>query len=124
MKKISKIILGIITLLPLLSLIAALYSIFGFLKDSLGMEVVIKGKELSPYDFFHFLLPFIVSIIITSLLSLILMIYYIIHAVNNNAIKQEERIAWILIFIFINIPSFPVYWYLRIWNEKAETEGA
>jgi len=46
------------------------------------------------------------------------LIFYIIHAINNKAIDSNERIIWILIFIFAGMIGFPVYWFMRIWQTK------
>jgi hypothetical protein len=49
-------------------------------------------------------------------LSAGLLIYFIIHVINNKTIDSTERIIRILVFIFAGMVGFPVYWYMRIWK--------
>lgn len=51
------------------------------------------------------------------LFSFGLLIYYIIHVVNNKMIDSNERLIGILVFIFANMIGFPIYWYMRIWRK-------
>lgn len=55
---------------------------------------------------------------LTVFLSLGLTVFYIFHVVKNEAIKNDMRIAWIVMFFFIGIFSQPVYWYLNIWRDQ------
>jgi len=66
------------------------------------------------------MLDHIVWIVVVALLmgfsSLAMLIYFIVHAINNTAIDSSERLVWILVFIFAGIIGGPVYWYMRIWK--------
>jgi TM2 domain-containing membrane protein YozV len=64
----------------------------------------------------------LVPIIITGFISFGLLIFYIIHAVSNKSINTTEQLIWILVFIFVSTIGFPVYWVLRIWNEKEKLD--
>ena len=55
--------------------------------------------------------------ILMGLSMLGLLIYFIIHVINNKWVDGTERIVWVLVFIFAGMIGFPVYWYMRIWNE-------
>ena len=58
----------------------------------------------------------VAAIILLAMCSLGLLVYFIIHSINNKAIDSTERIIWVLIFIFAGMIGFPVYWYMRIWK--------
>jgi hypothetical protein len=48
-------------------------------------------------------------------------IFFLIHAINNKAIDSNERLVWILVFIFASVFSFPIYWYMRIFKTTSST---
>lgn len=117
MTKNQKIVLGIFTILPFVGFILAIFAfISAFTFISTTFDPVTTGA-------FHtaFIGVFIL-IGLLSLLSLGLLIYYIIHAINNKNLKNEERIMWILLFIFIANIAFIIYWIMRIWNDKTSIE--
>ena len=61
--------------------------------------------------------------VLLGMVSLGVKIYFIILAVNNMAIDGTERLVWILIFVFAGLIGYPIYWYMRIWNNSV-TEGS
>lgn len=112
MTKGQKIFIGILSFLPLLFIVIFIIA-FAFL-----MRDVIKETGPDAASFATGFIPFFILIALSSLLSFALLIYYIIHAVNNMNISGNERIVWILLFVFAGVIAFPIYWYMRIWNEK------
>jgi len=115
----AKIGLGIITLLPIICI--GLYIIFfiqTFFSIARFSSAHDPSQNLSPDFFFTNFFGIIVFAMLSGLLSLGLMIYYIVHAINNKTIDSNERLIWILIFIFAGMIGFPVYWYMRIWKTK------
>ena len=58
----------------------------------------------------------VAAIILLAVCSLFLLVYFIVHSINNKTIDSTERIVWVLIFIFAGMIGFPVYWYMRIWK--------
>ena len=110
----QKVILGIFTAIPFLLLPYILFEIFSFVID------LAAHHENDP-DLSHVLMgifAFIFPIILLSITSLGLLVMYIIHASGNKSMDSTERIIWILIFIFFGVVAFPIYWILRIWNDK------
>ncbi|MBC7848327.1 MAG: hypothetical protein H7Y31_01260 [Chitinophagaceae bacterium] len=59
----------------------------------------------------------VITSILLGLLSLATLVYFLVHAINNQKLNRDERIIWVLVFIFVGFLCFPVYWYMRIWNE-------
>lgn len=111
----SKIFLGILTILPLI--IITIY-ISAFLSSFMStVQATAHGNnQAMPEEFFKNIIGLIVLAMAAALISLGLLIYYIIHAVNNKNIDSNERLIWILIFIFAGMIGFPIYWYMRIWK--------
>jgi hypothetical protein len=117
MNKSKKIWIGFLSFLPLLLGIAALvYMFVGFLPTLIRMEEE-GAADAMPLTVLSQMMPFVLLIVISALLHMGLLIYFIIHAVNNKHVKQEERIIWVLVFIFVSSIAFPVYWAIRIWPD-------
>jgi Phospholipase_D-nuclease N-terminal len=62
--------------------------------------------------------PFLVSLFVVAMLHIGLMVYYIVHVIRNTAIRETERIIWILLFIFLSTLSFIIYFFMRIVPEE------
>lgn len=118
MTKSKKIWIGILAFLPLLfSAILLIYMFTAFLPTLLELDQYEHG-DIPPALFFSRFMPFILLCIFLGILHLGLMIYFIIHAINNQRVKSEERIIWVLVFIFTSSIGFPIYWGIRIWPEE------
>jgi hypothetical protein len=111
MTKNQKIFIGILSFLPIIFILICITAMIFVMRD-----LMLHGAP-DPTVFAGFA-PFFVLMALSSLLSFALLIYYIIHAVNNTNISSNERIVWILVFIFAGVIGFPIYWYMRIWKEK------
>ena len=117
MSRSKKVIIGILAFLPLVS--AAVFMIYFFatlFPEILRMEQ--EHGDVPPEFFFGNMMGFIASVIILVFVQLALMIYFIIHTINNKRVKNEERIIWVLLFIFVSTIAYPIYWGIRIWPEE------
>lgn len=117
MSRSKKVIIGILAFLPLVS--AAVFLIYFFatlFPEILRMEQ--EHGDVPPDFFFGNMMGFIASVIILVFVQLALMIYFIIHTINNKRVKNEERIIWVLLFIFVSTIAYPIYWGIRIWPEE------
>ena len=74
--------------------------------------------DVTPEFFFSNMMGFIAWVIALVFVQLGLMIFFIIHAMNNKRVKNEERIIWVLVFIFAGAIGFSIYWGIRIWPEE------
>ncbi len=113
----SKILLGIITFLPIvltgLILSAALTLVFQEVSSGTHLQ------EADPAFLFGNVFYIIGLASIIGLLSVGLMIFYIIHVLNNKAIDKTLQVVWILILIFTSGIGTMVYWYMNIWRDPA-----
>lgn len=113
MSKNRKLILGLLSILPIIMMFiyfVVLFSNFFYFFPQL------HNSGEFPSEFFRHFLGILVIILLMTFLHIGLLIYYIIHLVNNNSIDPTERIVWILIFVFAGMVGFPIYWYMRIWK--------
>jgi ATP-dependent Zn protease len=54
--------------------------------------------------------------LITMLLIMGLMPFYIILAVKSDRLDQTMRIVWVVLICMLGMFAMPVYWYLYIWR--------
>lgn len=57
-----------------------------------------------------------------SVLNLMLLVGFVIHACRNSQIQLREMIQWIVLFVILSFVTIPVYWYLHIW--RSNDDGA
>ena len=113
MTKGHKIILGIFTFLPFILLVLYFGTIVLLVRDAL----VYRDEDM-PFPIVGDVLWLVIMALLAGLLSFGLMIYYIIHAINNPQVDNNEKIVWVLLFVLVNVVSFPIYWYMRIWKRQ------
>ena len=113
----TKILIGILTFLPLLFIPYIVFQIFTFVMATLSNDSM--GIDPQPEVILAAVFSLIFPILLLSLLSLALFIFYIVHAANNKNTETAERIIWILLFIFVGFIVFPVYFFMRIWNDSS-----
>jgi len=109
--------IGIFSFLPFLLFVFYLVSMISFF-IYFFKDVAVNGQRPEDMIFSNIadMAGIIVTMVLLGLLSLGVMVYFIIHAINNQLITGEERLVWILVFIFVGMVSFPIYWYMRIWR--------
>lgn len=107
----TKIVVGILTLLPLISIFFYIGFIFSFITN-------VEGSGASDITAMKGIFAIAILLIFSLLFSIGLLIYYIIHAVNNKKLDSNERIIWILLFFFFSNIAFMIYWVLKIWQDK------
>lgn len=114
----QKILLGIVTLLPFVLAPYIIYEIVQFIVGTIQLHE--QGEE-DPVIILNAVLSFLIPILFLSFVSLFLLIIYIVHAVRDTSMNNTERVMWILIFLFFGIITFPIYWFMRIWNNNDRT---
>ena len=117
----SKIWLGILTFLPVVLFIVYLFLFFTvFISNIHQLEQT--HHDNFPIELIQSLVVVFIPVIVASLLSLGLMIYYIVHANNNPKNDNGKKIMWIIILIFVTSIGSIVYYFVEILpsNSKAK----
>jgi hypothetical protein len=117
MSRSKKIIIGLLSLLPIVFIIIYFIQFY-----SLFVEMFDWGayrEQPDPREFMRTFMPLFILILIKVLISVGLLVYFLINAINNKKIDSGERVVWILTFIFVGFIAFPLYWYMRIWNDQS-----
>lgn len=104
----QKKLLGFATFWP----VGYMFLFFGFI---FMMILSGPGDGVGVFSGLAFVL-FMVLHFLTIFLILGLQIYYIVHAVKNELISQNGKIAWIVAFFFGGMIAMPIYWYISIWK--------
>jgi hypothetical protein len=112
----QKILIAILTLLPFLFVPYVIFQIFSFVMTAISNDGM--GIDPQPEIILSAIFSFIFPIVLISLLSLGLFIFYIVHVINNKNMETAERIIWVLLFIFVGFIIFPIYLFMRIWNDS------
>ena len=118
MSQTSKIVLGIITIIPTL---LAGFILVSTLSMVMGMVAEMPNHhDVAPTFLFGNLFTIISLSIAAGTLSLGLIIYYIVHTLSNRNIDKNMQVVWILILIFTSTLGSIVYWYMNIWRDQSE----
>ena len=108
--------LGLLAFLPLIMSIGLLfYFLVSFVPSLLRMQQA--GEAADAVGLLSRMVPVLLVTILAGLVHLAVLVYFIIHAISNQSLKAEERLMWILVFIFIGSLAFPLYWYLRLYRQ-------
>jgi len=109
MKEVLKIVVGIFSFLPILSL-ALLVIKFYYIGD---FFLTSGGFSPSSLKYMNF-------IFVGNIVLLMLMIFYVFHAVRDKRLTKDRKRLWIVLIFFLNINVLPFYWYMRIWKKETE----
>jgi cytochrome c biogenesis protein CcdA len=114
MSKSRRLLLGVLSVLPMILLAVYLFTFFHFM---VSMFRQVQQEDIMPEMIFKHIGWIIGIALLMGICFLGLLVYFIIHAINNKQVDGTERIVWVLIFIFAGMVGFPIYWYMRIWKE-------
>jgi hypothetical protein len=112
----QKLIVGFFTLLPFVLIPYYLYQFFHFFTEM--MQNTFRHEEPDPTMILEVMMPMFMAVGLMSLVSMGLLVFYIIHAVKNKAVVGNERLIWILLFVFVAHLAFPIYFFLRVWKDE------
>lgn len=122
MSKSQKILLGVLTSLPLVFIGLYIFTFFSFFVHMAELDRgnIVDSTDFFPGNFFN-LFIFLGLFFLT---SVGLLIYYLIHISKNEKFKKAEesnsKLIWILIVIFTGFIGKLVYFFMEIWPEKRE----
>ncbi|MEX0998257.1 MAG: hypothetical protein WDZ45_14485 [Flavobacteriaceae bacterium] len=111
----KKIILGILTFLPVFSILAYFFVFLKFFFSTLGTAA--NDPFIEEVFFESFIILFIL-IIVAILSGIALMIYYIIHANSNPNFDSNQKLIWILILVLSSFIGNIIYYFIEIIPDK------
>jgi len=111
MKKVKKIILGLITIWPIIYMVLFIT----FICCLAAFPKFTETLESNGGKFFA--APMFILHGLTMLIMLGLMVFYFIHAMKNKKLEDFEKVIWIIVLVMVGIVTMPIYWYASIWKE-------
>ena len=109
----SKIWLGIFTFLPIVLFIVYLTLFFTLFLGSIH-ELDQSHHDEFPIKFIRDIFIVFIPLIVSGIISLIITIYYIVHANNNVNNDTAKKIMWTIILIFVSCIGSIVYYFVEI----------
>jgi hypothetical protein len=109
----SKIWLGIFTFLPIVLFIVYLTLFFTLFLGSIH-ELDRSHHDEFPIQFIRDIFIVFIPLIVSGIISLIITIYYIVHANNNETNDTAKKIMWTVILIFVSCLGSIVYYFVEI----------
>jgi hypothetical protein len=117
MSRNKKMIIGLLSLLPIAFFVVYFIQFYSFFVEMIERRAYYDTEQPDPREFLSSFMPLFILIIVKVLISIGLLIYFLINAINNKKIDTGERIVWIITFILVGFIAFPLYWYMRIWKD-------
>ena len=117
MNQSRKVFLGILSLTPIVLQGIIISSVFGMVFEIASNSPYLPGTDDSLLFQSMFFLIMIGGV--TALITLGLIIYYIMHVVNNKSLASNVQTIWVILFIFTGSIAIIIYWYLNIWKGKS-----
>ena len=118
MSKEAKVLLGILSFLPIVFFITFFILMFNL------FPTIIEWSRYEPdiYAVFETFKPFFILGLCWAIVSITLLVFFIIHLANNRNIQTGEKLLWILVFFLFGIIGYPTYWYMRIWRDDLKKD--
>ena len=115
MTRVKKILLGILTIWPLVWGIIFIFQVLTTLIASFAVQDIAGALWT-----FGSIAVLIIIHYLTLLLVLGLLIYYVLRVLNHPQYDTLTRVVWLLLLVFAGLVAMPVYWYLHIWKARKD----
>ena len=107
MKQLTKLLLGLVTLWPFAYVILFIVVI--------AAEFFMPGSGgPGPPPLIALIFPLH---LLTMLVSLALMVFYIVNVFKNNRVENDKKALWAIVLFMGGMIAMPIYWYMYIWKE-------
>lgn len=116
LSKTAKIVIGILTILQLFAGLGFLIWMFSsFIPEAIALE----GREPSPEFIFGFVGGMIFWIIILSIYSFGLLVFYLVHVGTNVQLSDGMKVLWIIILLVFSLLGEVVYYFVEVLPEQS-----
>lgn len=130
----NKTVLGIFTAIPFIGGIAIIIWIFTVALNLIAEQSM--GNQLNEEEVIRLLLGDFVGILLISmaigLISFVLTIYYIIHAIRNDKLESNMKVLWVVLLFFFSGIIKIIYYFAIVLpdnydeashSDKLSTQG-
>jgi hypothetical protein len=106
-------------LAPIIIGLIAIFGYFFFIFSMISTIQEIEANGEPPTAIFAGMGIFFIAILFVILVSLSSLIFYIVHAVQNPNLKENNLlIVWILLFVFVSGIGQLIYWIVEIISKR------
>lgn len=111
-------------LTPIVTVLIAIVAYIAFFISLMNNAAVIESSDNgSAAMILGEISLFIILIFLAVLLSLASLVFYIIHAVQNPNLKENNLLlVWILLFVLVSGIAQLIYWIVEILNKPRQGE--
>ena len=113
MRKAAKLLLGVVTFIPLLAVLSAWVLAFSGVSPS---SIAPRFEDGS--------FAYLLALAPVTLLPAGLVVFYAFHVFGNDRVIEEKKALWGVVILLGNIFAMPVYWYLYVRPERREPSPA
>lgn len=111
-------------LAPIIIGIAAIFGYFIFIFSIFSDIQEIKANGEPPTAIFAGMGIFFIAILFVILISLGSLVFYIVHAVQNPNLKENNLlVVWILLFVFVSGIGQLIYWIVEIIGKRKSLQS-
>ncbi len=108
---------------PIVTMIVAIAGYIIFIISTIGnFQETESSGNVSASIILGNMVIFFILIMLAVLFSILSLIFYIVHAVQNpNLIEHNLLLVWILLFVFVSGIGQLIYWIIEILNKRKIT---
>jgi biopolymer transport protein ExbB/TolQ len=111
------VLLGLVTCLPALSLVATLVQMLDTFAEMTAAQGAVESETISR-GVSDALGPSLIGLIV----MVPLVVFYVWHAATRARLESvAARVIWIVLLVFVAPFSMPVYWYAHVWAPLPST---
>ena len=110
---------GFLALAPLVSLVFIFVGYFVFIFSLISNSSLENKPDDFPTEILGGIAVIFIFIFLSVIISLLSLIYFIIHAAKNPNLEQNNmRLVWILIIVLVSGIGNLIYWIAEIQTKK------
>lgn len=108
---------------PIITMIVAIAGYIIFIISTIGnFQETESSGNVSASIILGNMVIFFILIMLAVLFSILSLIFYIVHAVQNPNLKEHNLLlVWILLFVFVSGIGQLIYWIIEILNKRKIT---
>lgn len=115
MSKGKKLLIGFLTIWPFIYVLLVIAGAAGFVFFVAGDPSVLDGDR-PPTSFILGAGTLLIFHFLTILTAIGMLIFYIIHALKNTSIPQDNKVWWVVGMVFCGGIVNIVYYFMFIWK--------
>ena len=121
MKRPAKLLLGALTIWPIIYGFLFLCSVIGLILWQVSQPQA-PGPPSDGEPPAWFMVGLVAAHLGTMLEIFALGVFYVYHLYHNDRVEKQLKAFWAVIIILGNMLAMPVYWYLYVWRDGGAKE--